>query len=216
MQDTADTIKKCLPCLLSLTWLLLAACSVVSHPVKSTALSGVAFPTLVNDVGRYRGRTVVLGGYLLETQNRTSATVLTVLQAPLGLRDEPGSRDDSRGRFQVVWSGFLDPEIYKKGRRVTVAGIVMGKHMGPAGDTRIAYLQLEGIEIHLWKPYQEVYYTPAYYDPWYDPFFRYRPLFWYGPFDHYPRVHPYHPYRRRPPHHPPRRPAGPRPGAPRR
>lgn len=201
---------------LSLTWLLLAACSVVSQPVKSTSLTGVPFRALVDDADRYRGRTVVLGGYLLETQNRASVTVLTVLQAPLGLRDEPGARDGSQGRFQVVWNGFLDPEIYANGRRVTVAGTVRGKQMGPAGDTRIAYLLLEGIEIHLWRPYREAYYAPVYDDPWYDPIFWHSPLLWYGPFYHYPRVHPHHPYRPRTPHHPPPRPTRPQPGMPRR
>ena len=192
-----------------LAWLLISvltavsACSVVSHPVKKAATSGVPFPTLAAEAERYRDQTVVLGGYLLKTENLEIETLLTVLQAPLGIRDEPGSKDRSQGRFQVRWNGFLDPEVYKKGRRVTVAGRVVGSRMRRVGSRSVSYLQLTGIEIHLWKNHQSAYgapFYPYYYDPW--------P--WYGSFywGHYFHHRP--PYRPRPPHvRPPHKPRPP-------
>ncbi len=56
----------------------------------------------------------------------TDQTIIKVLQAPMGIREEPKSRDHSEGRFMISQKGLLDPEIYSKARKVTVAGIVVG------------------------------------------------------------------------------------------
>lgn len=199
-------IRKTTPWVLAFVWTAVAACSVVSYPVKSISLTGVSFPALLTDAGRYRGQTVVLGGYLLGTENRPTTTQLTVLQTPLGLYDEPGSRDGSQGRFQVTWDGFLDPELYSQGRRITVAGKVLGTAMGAAGDTRIAYLQLEGLEIHLWPLYEPVYvdpYYPYYWDLWFEPFFWYAPFYYHGPHGSHRPYRPHPPHRPHAPHRPP-------------
>ena len=181
-----------------------AACSVVSPQVKSSAISGVPFPLLVKDVDRYRGATVILGGYVLETENLESTTVIRLLQAPLNLAEEPGPREDSLGRFEVSCNGFLDPELYRKDRRLTVAGKVTGVDMRPVEKSRVPYLQLQALEVHLWREYPQgyaypyFYYDPFYYDPWFDG--------WYAPYyrryHHHPRHSPRHPPRPRPPPRP--------------
>jgi outer membrane lipoprotein len=64
---------------------------------------------------------VILGGYILETKNLTDETIVEVLQAPLTFQVEPKSKDLSEGRFIVSHKGFLDPEVYNKDRKLTVA-----------------------------------------------------------------------------------------------
>jgi outer membrane lipoprotein len=168
--------------------LLTVACAVVSEQVRSEALSGVSFPALLDGVERYKGQTVVLGGYILETRHTDAGTVMEILQAPLGFGQEPAGRDRSQGRILLHDRRFLDPEVYRKDRLVTVAGKITGVAELNREDLHTRYLVLENRELYLWPELPDPY---PYYDPWY-----YRP--WYGyppPYYYYPSS-PYYPYYR--------------------
>ncbi len=185
-----------------------AACSPLSPAVRSDAVAGVPFTALLADPDRWRGATVILGGYILETENLGSETLVRLLQTPLTPGDEPGPRDGSLGRFQVACGGFLDPEVYREGRRLTVAGRVLGADMRSVAGARVPYLLLQAVEIHLWKEYAAARPYPAYYpygyDGWYDPFY------WPRPYFHRPRFYRPHPPRPHPPGPPPQGPRPPR------
>jgi len=155
-----------------------ASCAVISEPIRSEAETPVPFRTLVTEADRFRGRTVILGGYILETSNLESETVIKVLQVPLILGEEPGLRDSSEGRFLIYHQGFLDPEVFSKDRVVTVAGEVIGAGVEEVSGGPIQYLKLKNREIYLWPEYATHRYP---YPPW--PY----PYFWYD--------YPYHRYR---------------------
>ena len=145
-------------CLLSLT--AMVACTVISRQVRSEAESPVPFRKLIEDADQYNGRMVILGGYILETKNLASETILKVLQVPFRVGEDPDSRDLSQGRFIVYYKGFLDPEVYGKNRAITVAGRVMGSAVEKIGEERIQYLKIENREIYLWPEYDNL---PSYY-----------------------------------------------------
>jgi len=113
---------------------------------------GPAFPfkELLQDGEAYKGRKVILGGHILETKNEPQATLITLLQAPLDSRNKPRSRDLSEGRFLVRVQGFLDPEIYNKGRKLTVGGTVSEVLEQPLGNRLYQYPVIEALESHLW------------------------------------------------------------------
>jgi outer membrane lipoprotein len=149
------------------------SCSVVSKQIKSESVPAAPFKTILDNTDVYLGKTIVLGGYVLETKKANTGTVLAVLQAPLGFRDKPKSKDQSEGRFIVFHSEFLDPEVYRNGREITVAGRVIG-HTGPEDKNCPAKcLNLESREIYLWT--EQKYYDPyPYYYYWPYPYFHYR------------------------------------------
>ena len=91
--------------------LLGTSCSVISREIKSEALPDLPFDELVRQSESFRGNTVILGGYILETRNQEGSTLIKILQAPLMLGDEPRSSDYSQGRFRVEFQGFLDPAV---------------------------------------------------------------------------------------------------------
>jgi len=166
-------------CLLSLA--ATVACTVISRQVRSEAESPVPFRKLIEDADQYNGRMVILGGYILETKNLASETILKVLQVPFRVGEEPDSRDLSQGRFIVYYKGFLDPEVYGKDRAITVAGRVMGSAIEKIGEERIQYLKIENSEIYLWPEYDNL---PPYYHrrsyPYYRHGYPYYPYsFWY-------------------------------------
>jgi outer membrane lipoprotein len=131
--------------------LLLAGCThVISRGVLQEVDTSVSFVQLSKDPTAYIGKTVLLGGDVIEAKNFTDKTLVVVLQRPLGSRGEPGAGDVSEGRFIIQAPGFLDPAIYSPGRKLTVAGMVVGKEVRPLGEIEYTYPVIEKRELYLW------------------------------------------------------------------
>jgi outer membrane lipoprotein len=131
------------------------SCSVMSSQVREQSLQSVSFQTLLKQPNEYIGNMVILGGYVLATENKVDETMIHVIQSPLRFMDYPDVKDKSEGRFVVVYKGFLDPEIYQKDRRITVAGIIAGVQIENIGQCPYGCLKLEGREIYLWPEYDD-------------------------------------------------------------
>ncbi|MBN1932770.1 MAG: Slp family lipoprotein [Desulfobacterales bacterium] len=177
------TLKKTL--WMTFILLITASCSVVSQRIRDEAMPAIPFKTLLQEIDKHVGEMVVLGGYILETENRVDETIIKVLQAPLTIRDEPKDRDFSEGRFIVIHKGFLDPEVYSKDRKITVAGIIVGCKSEKIETCPLKFIKIESREIYLWQKYEYLYppLSPyPYYDDWFYPF----------PYRRYP--HDYHRY----------------------
>ena len=168
--------------------LLLSACtSQVPLQIREAPAGSPSLEQVRGHADEYLGRQVRWGGTLIDTGNRENATWLTILARPLSKSGEPGSGDESVGRFIAIVPGFLDPKVYAPDRRVTVSGTVLRSEAGKVGEFPYTYIVVQAKDWHLWpvetvQPYGYDY--PGWYDPWH-----YRP--WYGPW------HPYdYPYRR--------------------
>jgi outer membrane lipoprotein len=162
-----------------------ALAAVMSQQLRDEAGIPVLFEDLLGDPRGYTGRVVVLGGYILEMQNEPDGRVLTIIQAPLDWRERPKSRDLSQGRFFVTTSKFLDPDVYVKGRRLTVGGRVGGIREQSVGGATYRFPVIEAQELYLW-PKKTHFVGPCYpcYEPWYGPWYPwgYRDPWW----DQYP------------------------------
>jgi len=159
----------------------LTACSVVSRDIREKAVLDVSFGALTHHTEQYVGKTVILGGYIVELANRPDQSRLMILQAPLDSQDHPKSRKKSKGRFLVTTNEFLDPMLYEKGRRVTVAGKVAGQATEKIGDYAYTMPKIKSSELHLWDEPKYRHYHYHYYDrhyPWTDNYYH----FWW----HYP------------------------------
>ena len=163
----ARTFLRCLP-FLFLAAVSAACAPTLSYQAKRYRALTLPFPVLQASPEDCAGRTVLLGGYLLETTNQDEATVLTVLQAPLDPWNEPGAKDSSQGRFLVRTGEFLDPEIFRKNRKLTVLGRMAGSEARPLGASVYTYPVLEAVDIHLWP--RRAYVPVAPYDPYWHPY----------------------------------------------
>ena len=166
---------------------LLASCAPVSKEIMSQVDETLTYQVVQQDPDRYKGKTVLWGGVIVQTTNRQNETVLTVTQTQLDIEKRPKDLDRSAGRFIVRYEGFLDPNIFKEGREITVGGDIAGKEVLPLGGIQYTYPVLIGREIHLWEKPQPIspYYYPYYYG--YDPFWDYP--FWWGPYRYPYRWH---------------------------
>lgn len=127
-----------------------------SESTVEAAKNQPSFGALRQDPTAYKGRLVIFGGKIAQIQNRKSATVLEIVQRPLGSDERPRSTNQSGGRFLAVTPKFLDPSIYKRGREVTVAGRISGIQPGTIGKRSYTYPVVNISQIHLWQPESSV------------------------------------------------------------
>jgi outer membrane lipoprotein len=174
--------------LLLSTFLLLSGCShVMSEEARSLVDPTITFSRLRADPYSLVGRYVMLGGVIAGVRNDKDGSQLEVVQSPMGSDELPEEASHSSGgRFLAVTSGFLDPLVYKTGRRITLVGQVKGKRNQPLEQIEYTYPVISIREMHVWKK-SEI--EPAYYPPpgyFYDPFwwgppswYYRRPYYWY-------------------------------------
>lgn len=133
-----------------------ASREVISKEIKAES-ERVSFKTLVKEIDRYKGKTVILGGYIIETKNFAGKSTMTVLQTPLVSGEKPGFKGSAEGGFILSYEGHLEPEVYEKGRGTTVAGKVAGR-ADKGANCPSPCLQLEYRQIYLWSMYD----SPSY------------------------------------------------------
>ena len=166
---------------------LFSGCApVISKGVRDQVDEELTFREVNRDPEAHRGKMVVWGGVIIGAENRKEGTLIEILQKPMDFLGQPQDTDRTGGRFLALYKGFLDAEIYAKGRELTVGGEITGKRTLPLGEIQYTYPLLEAREIHLWPeaPKQDRYpppywYYPPYYDPWWWHFH------YWGPYRHY-------------------------------
>ena len=158
--------------------LLAAGCGhPISKELRRRAAAGPTFLAALAAPEAHMAATVVWGGVVIETLNRRDGTDITILETPLHSGGAPQNAKRSRGRFIAHSPRFLDPEIYKKGLRITVGGQIVGKASRPLGQIQYHYPIVEASELHLWPKDTDIrYYRPRYhigFGTWHHPYWGY-------------------------------------------
>ena len=129
----------------------LSACApAMSQKVRQEADQSLSFPVLANDPDAYKGKIVILGGVIAQTTAKPGQTELEIVQKPLDSSNMPETTDKSDGRFLVITDSFLDPLIYKKDRKITVAGEVVGSEVRKLNELDYRYPVIKSQEVKLW------------------------------------------------------------------
>jgi outer membrane lipoprotein len=142
---------------------------VISKDLRNKVDSSLTVEKAIQNPSAYKGKTVVWGGEIIETLNQKNGTTeIEVFQIPLDLTtDAPKASNVSEGRFLILVNKYLDPYLYQKGRRITVAGEILGEQIKPLGEMDYRYPLVSSKQIHLWEEYYYPYYYPCrLYDPW--------------------------------------------------
>jgi outer membrane lipoprotein len=168
--------------LLFSSFLLFAGCAhVISEESRNLIDPTILFQNLRTNPDSYVGKYVMLGGVVAGVQNNKDGSQLEVVQSPLETDELPEEiSHSSGGRFLATTSRFLDPIVYKTGRKVTVVGQVQGKKTQPIDQVEYTYPVISIREIHVWSKSeldQPQYPPPGYF---YDPFMSGgAPYWWY-------------------------------------
>ena len=98
-------------------------------------------------------RRVRWGGTIASVRNTAAGTsVLEVVSRPLRRDGRPVRNDVTDGRFLAEVDGFLDPEIVRTGRDVTVTGQVAERRAGRIGELDYLYPVVAVDDYRYWKP----------------------------------------------------------------
>jgi len=136
--------------------------SVISEHVRKQVDKNLTFETVLQNPDANKGKMVIWGGVIVKTKNLKNGTQIEVLQTYSDRNGAPINNDISKGRFLGLYDGYLDSEIYKKGREVTVAGVVDGKKTLAIGETDYVYPVISIKEVHLWEKGINAYTYPNY------------------------------------------------------
>lgn len=166
---------------LLLSLLLVAAClSGCSHVISNEARLAVDplldFAQVKSAPSNYLGKTILVGGLLVETRLTREGTDLEILLFTLDRWGRPLQADELGGRCIARTERFLDPELFQPGLQVTLTGEVAGEETRPLKGIDYTYPVLSVRELHLWRAPSQVYAYPPYYappppwGPFYDPY----------------------------------------------
>ena len=153
-----------------LLFILLQGCLPISKELRAQADKTLTFRQVFQNPDAYQGKIVIWGGEVVETINQKDGTTLIiVLQHPLDWTQEP-EFGRSEGRFVVLVQGYVDPYVFRRGRRITVAGEIQGRKVMRLGELEYPYPLLLSKQIYLWGQYYNYpypYYRSYPWYPWY-------------------------------------------------
>lgn len=156
-----------------LLFLVPGCAHVISKNMRDAVDPALTFGEVFKNPDAYKGKLVLWGGEIIQTVAlKDGRTEVEVFQRPLGGRGEPGETARSEGRFLVLADKYLDPYLFRRGRRITVAGEVLGEKKKPLDQMEYRYPLISSRELYLWgdyyyRPYPYYYYYPWWYHrPW--------------------------------------------------
>ncbi len=150
---------------------LLGGCATIPQPLQGNYTS---VSTAAAQQGGAGGTQVRWGGEIIKTEPGQQQTCFYLLARPLDSQARPqsSSAGENEGRFVACRAGFYDPEVFVRGREVTVTGTLHGTVTEKVGDYDYAYPRVEASVVYLWPKRQRYANYPAgYYDPFWGPGF---------------------------------------------
>ncbi len=169
---------------------LVGGCATVPQPLQGTYTT---LSTASAQQGGAGGQPVRWGGEIIRTEPAANQTCFYLMSRPLDNQARPrsGTSGESDGRFVACRAGFYDPEVFVRGRELTVTGTLRGTVTQKVGDYDYAYPRVEADVVYLWPkrvPIQR--YPSGFYDPFWGPGFGpgYFGGGWGNPYWNQPRV----------------------------
>ncbi|ADJ28412.1 Slp family lipoprotein [Nitrosococcus watsonii] len=156
MQESCCSIDKIV---LTIIFFVLGGCASQFPPlVQQPLLGSPSLSAVREDIAYYQGSYVRWGGTIAGIQNKKEHTIIEIIARPLESDSRPREIHVELGRFLAWVDGFLDPEIYRPGRDMTVYGSI--EKLIKKGEEKPLLPLLQVKKYHLWKPRN---YPPAYY-----------------------------------------------------
>ena len=161
--------------------LTLPACTTIPQQIEGT-YSDIS-PARVDPT--VFGQTVRWGGTLIDARVEKDSTCFEVLSRELDKYLRPRLEDRTAGRFIACKSGFYDPEVFARGREVTLTGRIRSIEVRPIDEFEYRYPVVDVDQLVLWEVREEVMVIDYPYDPFYYPYYWNAPYWGYYPYHRY-------------------------------
>jgi outer membrane lipoprotein len=116
--------------LLAFSVLVLTACSTVPEGLRGEYPPITPQQTTVKHIGT----SVRWGGVILDARPSQRQTCFEILSRELGSSARPRVQDVTQGRFVACTGGFQDPEVFSRGRELTLTGRIQGIEQRKVGE----------------------------------------------------------------------------------
>ncbi len=146
--------------------LLFSACTTIPEQLQGTYAE--ISPARVEP--SVYGSSVLWGGVIIDAKNRENNTCFEILSREMDKYRRPLVEDRTSGRFIACKPGFYDPEVFAKGREVTITGTIRNIEARQIDEFSYRYPVLDIDELVLWEVRQEVLVYNNY-DPFYYPYY---------------------------------------------
>jgi outer membrane lipoprotein len=123
----------------------------ISREVRKEADENLEFRKVLENPPAFHGLVIIWGGVIIETVGRAGGSELYLWETPLDLAGKPKGREYAEGEFIAKTNEFLDSELYTRGRKVTVAGEIVGEEPGTYQGSPYVFPVVKIKEVHLWK-----------------------------------------------------------------
>jgi outer membrane lipoprotein len=121
----------------------------ISSLVRAEADPTLTLPRVQENPKGYIGSVVIWGGVLSTVSRSAEGSRLLVIQAPLDSHGYPQTRV-TQGEF-IAWTAkSLDPQVYRKGFKITLAGEIDDVEEKKLSSTEYPLPVLRIIQIHTW------------------------------------------------------------------
>jgi outer membrane lipoprotein len=190
--------------LLAMSLILSSCAPVLSRTYMREGQRAVSFADLRENPDQYKGQLFILGGIIVKTKFTEAGSRIEAVHVPVDGYGYFKDQGRSEGRFLAILpkdGTMLDPEVYGRGRRITLAGEFVATRKGMIDEMEYVYPVFEIKQIYLWPKERRYNPSPYYYDPWFYPYPYYYGDPWWN-FYYYPGYpRPVTPpvYRRTPP-----------------
>lgn len=157
--------------------LLLTACSTLPTAIKNPPQYDISYTQAIGNIGSYKNAPVRWGGIIVDVENEQNFSLVQVLYYPLSSNGQPQVDQSAEGRFVFRSPEFLDPAIYTKNTKVTVAGTLIGDIERTIGKKVMRLPLISATTIYRWP----VYVYSNYYDDFgygYNPYYGGYPYYW--------------------------------------
>ncbi len=128
------------------------------------------------------GTSVRWGGIIIDAKNESNRTCFEVLSRELDRYMRPKIEDLTAGRFIACKDGFYDPEVFAKGREVTLVANIKGIEEHKVDDFNYRYPVLEVSDLVLWEERKDVLIYRDFYDPYWYPYAWGNPYYGFYPY----------------------------------
>lgn len=137
--------------------LLLSGCTSLPESLKGRMDQPVTeYPVVAKMTEANQGEEVRLGGLIVGVNNREQDSEVEIVAVPTSTAGRPDIDASSLGRFKAIFTGFIEPADYAKGRPITVLGEFQGRQAGKVGDYSYDYPVLRVTGHQLWDIEQHV------------------------------------------------------------
>jgi outer membrane lipoprotein len=105
---------------------------------------------------QYQSQPVRWSGLIVQTRVLAGSSEIEIVYLPLKSNGQPEQQETSPGRFMASVHGLLDPELYAKGRSITVLGHLGRSVEGKIGEQSYRFPRVVVDEHTLWPKVKEV------------------------------------------------------------